>query len=312
MRKLIWQLLGLGGAVLAVATATLLPALRRPYLDAFYARFTAPAAASLVLGTSRAAQAVLPAVLHARLGQRYQGPWLNYAFTLYESPYGPAYLASVRRKLAPGTTHGLFVLAVDPWALSMLRPTRVEAGPAFPEDQLMIGKLHTVSQNPNLDYLAHFLRQPLYRVLLHDTTSVERLHPDGWLEIALPPPSADTARLRQRIADKLATYRPLAADSYLAPARLASLRQLIALLKPHGQVVVVRLPTGAAMARLENSYQPGFDQLMQQACAMQHVPYLNYIGQPYATNDGNHLWRGAARTFSQRLADDIAQLPAPE
>ena len=305
MRKLIWQLLGLGSAVLLVAASTLLPALRRPYLDVFYARFTAPPAASLVLGTSRAAQAVRPAELRARLGQRYQGPLLNYAFTLYESPYGPAYLASMRRKLAPGTRRGLFVLAVDPWALSMPRPNRAGAPPVFPEDRSMIGQLHTVSQNPNLDYLAHFLRQPLYRVLLHDTTGVERLHPDGWLEIALPPPTADTARLRQRIAEKLATYRPLAATSYLAPARLASLRQLITLLKSHGQVVVVRLPTGPALEALEQEYQPSFDQLMRQTCAAHRVPYLNYSGQRYPTNDGNHLWRGAARSFSQRLAADI-------
>jgi hypothetical protein len=313
MRKLIWQLLGLGCAVLLVAAATLIPALQRPYLDAFYARFTAPSAASLVLGTSRAAQAVLPAELRARLGQRYAGPWLNYAFTLYESPYGPAYVASVRRKLAPGTRRGLFVLTVDPWALSMPRPSRAGAPLVFPEDQLMIGQLHTVSQNPNLDYLAHFLHQPFYRVLLHDTTSLERLHPDGWLEIVLPPPSADTARLRQRIDQKLATYRPLAAASYLSSARLASLRQLIELLKPHGQVVVVRLPTGAALTALENSYQPAFEQLMQQTCAAQRVPYLSYTKPPYyPTNDGNHLWAGAARDFSQRLAEDITRLPASQ
>ena len=308
MRKLLWQLFFLLGSVGLVASLALAPALRRPYLDAFYARFTSPAAGSLVLGTSRAAQAVQPAALRARLGGRYAGPWLNYAFTLYESPYGPAYLASIRRKLAPGTRHGLFVLAVDPWSLSMQRPARPDAALVFPEDKSLIGKLHQVSQNPNLEYLARHLRQPLYQVLLHDTATIERLHPDGWLEIALPPPTADTARLRQRTADKLATYRPLAAGSYLAPARLQSLRQLITFLKPHGQVVVVRLPTGPALAALEAQYQPQFDHLMRRTTAGLGVPYLNYITQTYPTNDGNHLWRGAARTFSQRLAEDIDSL----
>jgi hypothetical protein len=305
MQKLVLQLVALLGGVGLLTGLALWPALHRPYLDAFYARFTSPPASSLVLGTSRAAQGIKPAVLTARLGQRYAGPLLNYAFTLSESPYGPGYLSSVQRKLAPGTHHGLFVLAVDPWSLSMPKTALKTQPLVFPEAKSMVSQLRNVSQNPNFDYLARYLRQPFYQVLLHDTSGVERLHPDGWLEIALPPPSADTARLRQRETEKLATYRPLAASSYLSAARCQSLRQLIAFLKPHGQVVLVRIPTGAAMAALEQQYQPNFDQRMRQF----GVPYLNYIDQRYPTNDGNHLHRSAAAQFSQRLAADIAQLP---
>jgi hypothetical protein len=306
MQKLILQLVALLGGVGLLAGLALWPALHRPYLDAFYARFTSPPAGSLVLGTSRAAQGIEPAVLAARLGQRYAGPWLNYAFTLAESPYGPGYLSSVRRKLAPGTQHGLFVLAIDPWSLSMPKTALKTQPLVFPEAKSMVSQLRDVSQNPNYEYLARYLRQPFYQVLLHDTSTIERLHPDGWLEVALPPPSADTARLRQREAEKLATYRPLAASSYLSAARCQSLRQLIAFLKPHGQVVLVRLPTGGAMAALEHQYQPNFDQQMRQL----GVPYLNYIDQHYPTNDGNHLHRSAAMQFSHRLAADIARLPA--
>ena len=307
MRKLLTQLLLLLGGVGLVAGLALGPALRRPYLDAFYNRFTAPPAASLVLGTSRAAQAVLPGVLRARLGERYAGPWLNYAFTLYQSPYGPSYLASIRRKLAPATRHGLFVVAVDPWSLSVAQPTGAYKPVAFPEDQLMIGQLRRVNQNPNLDYLAHYLNFPLYRALLRDTAAaVERLHADGWLEIALPSPLATPARTRQREAERLATYRQLATTSQPSAARLASLRQLLVFLKPHGRVVLVRVPTGRAMTALEAAYQPNFTQLMRQTSAALGVPYLDYAGQPYLTTDGNHLWRGAARAFSQRLATDIS------
>ncbi|AMR29055.1 hypothetical protein A0257_19420 [Hymenobacter psoromatis] len=307
MQKLLTQLVLLLGGVGLVAGLALGPALRRPYLDAFYARFTAAPAASLVLGTSRAAQAVLPGVLRARLGGRYAGPWLNYAFTLYQSPYGPAYVASIRRKLAPGTRNGLFVLTVDPWSLSVARPTGAYKSVAFPENQLMIGQLRNVNQNPNFGYLTHYLNFPLYRAFLHDTaTTVERLHPDGWLEIALPSPLTTPARTRQRETERLATYRQLATTSQPSAARLASLRQLITFLKPHGRVVLVRVPTGRAMTAIETTYQPDFDQLMRQTGGSLGVPYLNYAGQPYLTTDGNHLWRGAAREFSQRLATDIA------
>ena len=308
MGKLLLYLLSLLLGTGLVAGLVLGPVLQRADVDAFYTRFTTPPAGSLVLGTSRAAQAVQPAVLQAQLGGRYAGPWLNYAFTLAESPYGPAYVRSIQRKLAADTRRGLFVVAVDPWALSLAGPGQAGEAVVFPEDQGMVGQLHLVNQNPNLEYLGRFLHRPLYQLLRPDTASVQHLHADGWLEIALPSPAEDTALLHQRTANKLATYRPLAAGSHLSAARLASLRQLVALLKLHGQVVLVRLPTGPEMAALEAHYQPRFDDLMAQTSANLGVPYLNYIHQSYPTNDGNHLWSGAAHRFSEQLAADISQL----
>lgn len=327
MRKLLLRLGLLLGAAGLLGGVGLALGLRRGYVDAFYARFAAPPAGSLVLGTSRAAQGLVPGVLAARLGGRYAGPWLNYAFTLAESPYGPGYLSSIRRKLAPGTRRGLFVLAVDPWSLSL--PTNVQHDKVgqnykarvlnklggrivFPEEKSMVSQLASVSQNPNLDYLAHYLHKPFYQLLLNADTAhvVERLHPDGWLEIALPPPTADTALLRRRTAEKLATYRQLAATSRVARARLTSLLETVRFLQQHGRVLLVRLPTGPAMANLENEYQPGFDQQMRTLASSCGVPYFNYLQLPYPTNDGNHITRAAARQLSERLAAAIAQLPA--
>ena len=326
MLKLLLRLGLLLGAVGLLGGLGLAAGLRRGYVDAFYARFAAPPAGSLVLGTSRAAQAIKPAVLAARLGQRYEGPWLNYAFTLAESPYGPGYLSSIRRKLAPGTRHGLFVLAVDPWSLSL--PNKMHYRDVdvprfhnfktmvFPEENSVVSQVYRVSQNPNLDYLAHYLHKPFYQVLLSTDTAhvVERLHPDGWLEIALPPPTANPALLQRRTAEKLATYRALAASSHPAKrplhGRMHYLWQTIEYLQQHGQVVLVRLPTGPAMASVESAYQPDFDQTMTRVAHSLGVPYLNYLHQPYPTNDGNHLARTAAEQLSQRLADDLARLPA--
>ena len=116
--KLLLRLLLLAGAG-ALSAVLLLPVVLRGGVDAFYGRFASPPAGSLILGTSRAAQGIRPAVLAARLGGQFEGPLLNYAFTLTHSPYGPAYLASIRRKLRPEVRHGLFIVAVDPWSLSL-------------------------------------------------------------------------------------------------------------------------------------------------------------------------------------------------
>ena len=296
MLKLLGRLLLLAGLGAAGALA-LAPVVRRGGVDAFYGRFTGPPAGSLVLGTSRAAQGIRPAVLAARLGGQFAGPLLNYAFTLTHSPYGPAYLASIRRKLRPQVRNGLFVLAVDPWSLSLTGPEGV-----YPEDNSFIGQLHQVSQNPNLAYLARYQTKPLYRLPLDYATATERLHPDGWLEVRI---GTDSAQVAARTDRKVWEYRRLAASQHLSAGRLRALRATIAFLQPHGRVLLVRLPVGPALRQLEQAYRPDFDALMRQAAADFAVPYLDYSARPYATIDGNHLQRDASASFSRRLAADI-------
>lgn len=296
--KLLLRLLLLAGAG-ALSAVLLLPVVLRGGVDAFYGRFASPPAGSLILGTSRAAQGIRPAVLAARLGGQFEGPLLNYAFTLTHSPYGPAYLASIRRKLRPEVRHGLFIVAVDPWSLSLTGPEDV-----FPEDNSFIGQLHEVSQSPNLVYLTRYQTKPLYRLPLDFATATERLHPDGWLEVNI---GLDSAQVRARTARKLLDYRQLAATQHLSAGRLAALRQTIEFLKPHGRVVLVRLPIGLGLRALEQQYQPGFDARMRKLATTLAVPYFDYTAAPYPTTDGNHLQKTASKKFSEQLAADLAQ-----
>ena len=298
MFRLSVRLLLLAGAGL-LGLLLLGPVVLGGHVDAFYGRFTSPLAGSLILGTSRAAQGIQPAVLAARLGGRFAGPMLNYAFTLTHSPYGPAYLHSVQRKLRPDTKNGLYIVAVDPWSLSLTGPEGT-----FPEDNSFIGQLHQVSQNPNLPYLTHYQTKPLYRLLLDYATAIERLHPDGWLEVHI---GTDSAQVQARTARKLHDYRLPAAGQHLSAGRVQALRQTIKFLKQHGRVVLVRLPVGPSLLALEQTYQPGFDPLMRQMAADLAVAYLDYSTQPYATIDGNHLQRAASAEFSQKLGADLVR-----
>ena len=295
--RLLGRLLLLAGAAV-VGLLALGPVVFRGRVDAFYGRFTSPLAGSLIVGTSRAAQGMQPAVLTAALGSgRFDGPLLNYAFTLTHSPYGPAYLRSIARKLRPDVKNGLFLVAVDPWSLSLTGPEG-----AFPEDNSFIGQLNQVSQNPNLPYLTRYQTKPLYRLLLDYTTATERLHPDGWLEVNI---NTDSAQVRARTARKLLDYRRLAATQHLSAGRLQALRQTVQLLQKHGRVVLVRLPVGPSLLQLEQAYQPNFDARMRRLASELAVPYLDYSVQPYATTDGNHLQRTASTLFSLQLATDL-------
>ena len=101
-------------------------------------------------------------------------------------------------------------------------------------------------------------------------------------------------------------YRRLAASQHLSAGRLQALRQTIQFLKPHGRVVLVRLPVGAGLLALEQQYQPGFDAQMRRLAVDFAVGYLDYSAAPYATTDGNHLQKAASEKFSQQLATDLA------
>jgi hypothetical protein len=294
--KLLLRLALLSGALL-LGAVLLGPVVLKGRVDAFYGRFTGPPAGSLILGTSRAAQGIQPALLAAGLSREFDKPLLNYAFTLTHSPYGPAYLRSIQRKLRPQVRNGLFIIAVDPWSLSLTGPEG-----SFPEDQSFIGQLKQVSQNPNLPYLTRYQTKPLYRLLLDYATATERLHPDGWLEVNI---GTDSAQLRARTARKLQDYKMLAASQHLSAGRLQALRQTIQFLKPHGRVVLIRLPVGPSLLELENVYQPAFDQLMRQTASNSAVPYLDYSYRPYATTDGNHLQKAASADFTKQLAQDL-------
>ena len=64
-----------------------------PYTDPFYLRFTTPQKKSLVIGTSRAAQGIVPSVMTSILNKKGWGEDLyNYSFTIMSSAYGEPYL----------------------------------------------------------------------------------------------------------------------------------------------------------------------------------------------------------------------------
>src|SRR5690242_1824024 len=88
--------------------------------DGFYLRFVASPPSSMILGNSRAAQAIVPSLLDSIIRRTVPAhkATLNYSFTLSTSPYGYYYFESVRRKIADNATDGLFILAVDPWSIS--------------------------------------------------------------------------------------------------------------------------------------------------------------------------------------------------
>ena len=96
--------------------------------DSYYTRFTTGTQHSLVIGTSRAAQGINPQVLDEIIYKNNEHHFFNYSFSLFDSPFGPAYYKSITKKLNPVVTDGIFIIAVDPWSVCSKNERRFVSG----------------------------------------------------------------------------------------------------------------------------------------------------------------------------------------
>lgn len=269
--------------------------------DAFYQRFTTPPQKSLILGSSRGAQGIVPAVFNES-GLAFDGPLYNLSFTLSTSPYGPVYRDFVERKLSLEATGGLFLLEVSPLALSESSDHPAGDKPlVFAEQDACVGKVRFPCVRPNLEYLTRCYDGPFYKIAWnHFREKNLLLHDDGWLEVTVPMDAASVAR---RTRAKIEAYRPLFPQNRLSEARLEALEETIQLLLPRGRVYLVRLPVSAELSGLEASSPPQFDGRMAELATRYGIRYLNLFPESgrYATTDGNHLGKESARQVSQEI-----------
>ena len=275
--------------------------------DAFYVRFTTPVQKSMIVGTSRAAQGIQPYVIDSILSKEKLDIF-NYSFTIAHSPFGPAYYESIKRKLNENSTGGKFIVAVDPWSIS-LEKASPDSVTHFPEDDLAVGKTQCVSCNPNFEYLLNSYNSPLAMVwmakilIMLNLEGKESLllHKDGWLEVSV---SMDSAEVRKRIEKKIKEYETKEVPHFhLSSVRYDYLEKTIELFRKHGDVFLVRLPVHARMKYIEDSVCPQFDSLMNRLTERNNIPYLNYINDnaDYEYTDGNHLYKDSGRRLSEKI-----------
>ncbi len=307
MKKLLFKLVLLS-IIVGVIMIPIIWRFEAGYSDAFYTRLTTDKAPSLILGTSRAAQALQPQVF-----QKLAPEMQNFAFTNLHSPFGTSYLKLIQKKLDLGVKNGLFIIAVDPWGVSSLtkEETKLEN---FREYKVFTSQIHLVNMAPNLEYILKHYDKPLYYVIAEDVyyaiigkSPPMKLHRNGWLEVNV---SVDSAAVQQRIQEKIEDYSRYATDGAISPIRLNALRETVKYLSNYGKVFLVRLPVSRELAEIEKNYSPTFDEMMQEISHQYSAPYLNYFsasGQ-YLTTDGNHLYKDAGKVISQKVETDIAKI----
>jgi len=278
------------------------------YFDPFYLRFTTGQHHSMILGTSRAAQGILPEVLNQELGETYTEIG-NFGFTAANSPYGEVYSKAIWQKLdtANQTKKNLFIVTADPWAIcTKNNPTddvmKYRENGLFLDNMKSIGKVG----KPNYEYLTKGYAESWGKILYRPVTTKHRmcLHEDGWLEVNVP---MNASAVQTRTNSKIISYENLLTDFSLSINRLAQLEQLISNLKKHGEVVMVRLPTSAGIKIIEDKLVPDFDKKM---CIMAHkysVKYWSFMNilSEYEYTDGSHLYKGSGRKISYEIAQMV-------
>lgn len=275
--------------------------------DPYYLRFTSQQQASLIIGTSRAAQGLQPTVLNQIIYGNTGKQFYNYSFTLLDSPFGPAYYESIKKKLDSGTGDGHFIISVDPWSISSKTENPNDTS-GFKENKSFIAKTAFVNINPNIPYLLQSYNEPFINILLkRKKETALHLHEDGWLEVNLP---LDTVALAKNGATKLAFYRKNYLPVYkFSGIRLQYLIKTIDLLQQHGKVYLVRLPVHKSMFDLENELMPDFDTKMDSLSKNENVPYLNFrqLKNKYLYVDGHHLYKTSGKEVSALMAGWILQ-----
>ena len=269
--------------------------------DAFYLRFTSPKQASLIIGTSRAAQGLQPEVINNILGRN---DIYNYAFTMAHSPYGSVYNESIKKKLGDGK-NGVFILAVDPWSFASLKENK-NAEYKFRESKLALAKTDNVNLKFNIEYLVESYESQYYNLMWNNNSSTF-LHDDGWLEVTV---KMSEKAVINRTKNKLKTYSKYLNTYQISSIRVLRFKELVQYLEKKGNVYIVRLPVSGKMMDLENKFCPEFNAVVNEINMELKLEYLDMTDRNNEFNytDGNQLSKASGAQVSNIVGQWIKNL----
>jgi len=276
--------------------------------DPFYLKFTTPKQKSLVLGSSRAAQAIQPHIFNAEI---INAKLFNYSFTLLHSPYGKSYFESIKRKIDLNVTDGTFIISVNPWIISS-NTDKPNDSLNFRELGANIDKTYFVNLNPNFEYILESFHKRKIKIITNKSRIGEYensiVHINGWLEVQI---YLDSLQLLQWEKDKLKTYQKKLQDySGFSSLRFDYLKKTITFLQKHGNVYLVRIPVSDEMLEIESQLVLNFNDKMFELTQLYNVKYINVMPyrNEYQYTDGHHLDIESGKKFTTFLAQTIKQI----
>ncbi len=280
------------------------------YVDKYYPKFTQEAG-SLIIGLSRAQYGLVPVVFENTFPEKAQ-PVVNFAFELYQSPYGEILLEDLKHKIKAKTNNGIFILEVSP--ASFLKPLKVSENMIYDLDsESILGKMEDVTSHPNYEYLRKCYGSALYKgVFRMKPFGNITVHDDGWVAFA---DHYDFYKVTDKMTQEwktqtLDTYRKVVALQKKSPSRIQSFIKTIQFLKDHGTVYVVRMPVAKEILDFEKASWNDFSSEMDAIARKCQVPFFDYSKShtDYKFYDGSHLFDTSAEIFTEQLCSDILKL----
>jgi len=271
------------------------------YTDAYYIRFTTPKQKNLILGTSRAAQGILPHILKQETGINFY----NFSFTIGHSPYGKIYLDAIKRKLDTTNFNQTFILSITPWSICS-KSKKPNNAKQFREVNQILDRTEDVTSNPNFEYLYKNLSGNYYDILIKNITSKHYLHQNGWLEINVP---MNPKKIKKRTFKKTQAYLNKNLPIYkFSSLRLNYLIKTIKYLNKYGKVYLVRLPIGNEMLDIENKLLPNIDNLLKPIIplSMGYFDFTKSINhKDFKFIDGSHLHKSSGEELTKIIGEWI-------
>lgn len=261
-------------------------------LDSFYLKFTSKHNGGLIIGTSKAAQALEPSIIDS---DQY-----NFAFSISHSPFDSTYLNLIKKY---HTTQAFdinrkHIVCVDPWSVFTIPNNQFEmVNPNFNKI------LNYPILNPNYFYMKDYINVLDFYL----NRSKNYVNHSGRLVINL-----DFQKLvcdsAVNFINKIGQYRKKQEFKFgfLSNKRIKILKEVISYLRRDGKVILVRLPVHNRMLELETIKSPNFDLLMSSICKDFNIQYMNMmpLRYNYLYTDGNHVWNGD----SYKLTNDLNKL----
>ena len=268
-------------------------------IDHFYRKFTSPKQNNLILGTSRAAIGIEPKMLEETLGKTFY----NYAFSFYQSSYGPIYFNSIKKKLDTKTRDGIFIITVDPFSISSLT-NNPDDSVNFREVGLCLDNTSWVNLNPNILYLINNFKGRYYEIIYKRVKGIHNnvyLTQDGQIRTKIP---MDSLSISNRVQIALEEYNnEIMPYIHFSSLRFTYLKKTIEYLNGFGMVYLVRLPVHIKMTELEDKYMPDFDRRILRLEPLTNG-YLNLtkMNRTLLFLDNHHLSPESASEVSDTIA----------
>ena len=284
--------------------------------DDYYLKFSSPKQSSLILGTSRAKQGIIPSVLSSSI-ENSNLSIFNFSFTLKSSPFGLVYYNAIKQKIDLESKDGCFIVTVDPWSLSK----KISDVNKTPDSLSVLFGISDFTSQPNFKYLFKQFPHGWGRILLNRiekpilkyyssqldsslTGAFSMLDNDGWLDVYTP---LDSAFVKRKEAEIFESYRNKSIYQTGSESRIEYLDTIVEFLSNHGKVYVVRLPVHKKMLSIEQQYMPDFNNKISNAL-LKSKGYLDFstLDNEYIYTDGNHLTKTSAKEVTQHIGEWIS------